>query len=336
MGKYQFLDDDYGESYHNNGLTNQHNNKCRWDNGHSYKSSYPPKPVYPSQPTYGYGYQTQHLSSTYADNSYNYGCYSSQYDRRGTQYYPEYTDYGVNSFQQQQLRLRKTREEEKRLLEEKIANEKKQLDNKIDSIQHDISFNSTPSNEFLEMLLSENNEVKEYTPLFIAYYDKSDDNKIEIEMTKSSDRKITYDIDININPEHLPFQDKCYDLLTEMKNELAEFVECENKYKYVEKENNSELKDKLFGINSNSLDTNESMDIVDPVIKTSELPLGYSSIDINEDEYEIVEKNVHFDDNVTKYEYEPEYDNDNSSDDNSDDDDSIIPNVFPFNVIFGY
>lgn len=343
MGKYQFLDEDYDEPYHNNGLKglsckrgmNRGYDNCRWDNGwdnHNYKATYTPPRTYPSyRPTYqqqsGYNYpREQYMQPDYTGGSYN--PYQSEYDR----YYPEYTNYGTNNYQTQTQktwggsmsyyeRLIKEREER----EEKEAQEKKELQEKIDSIGHDIVFSQTPSKEFLEMLMMEDDEVDEHIQLFITDYDKSDDSKIEMDMSKSTDRKITFEVDIE--PK---YDDEYHDLLGQMEEELEEFTENENKYKYVEKDNDKDLINKLMGVDSEWVNTDKDLsENVDPVLKTSELPLGYSSVDINESEYEIVEKNVTFDDNVIEHEYDPESDDENQYD-------NSMTNIFPFNVLFGY
>lgn len=306
MGVYQFFDEDYDVD-HNIGLVNKHryNRGIRshiWD----YNNSMPYQSHYQHQPYYQQKYQQKYQEEQNEHPSYtNSGSYYSHHDHS----YHQANHNGYNYYD--------------RLIKEREEKEKKELQDRIDSIGHEIVFSHIPSNEFLDMLTMENNEVKEFVPLFITDYNESDDSKIEMDMTKSTDRKITFDVDVE--PKYL---DEYDDLLNQMKEELTQFTNDENKYKYVKKDNNTDLMNKLMGVNSEWVNTDEEMsDEVVPVIKTSELPLGYSSVDVNESEYEIIEKSVTFDDNVIEHEYEP--------DDCSDNEYSLIPNVFPFNVLFG-
>lgn len=161
---------------------------------------------------------------------------------------------------------------------------------KLKDLGYDISFNMTPSDEFIQILLSEDNELKEFTPL---NQDIVPEN-VEMSFTKSNDNVISFDIlaDGEYQSPHL------IDELTKLMSEYMKAEEDYQSYKTKKMEEDDTEKEERDKSEIKSItQILASDDMVE-----SDVPLGYSKMEIDESEYEVVDikktKKVRFDESV--------------------------------------
>ena len=228
----------------------------------------------------------------------------NEYSFSGSHYYPEYNtpdnyahlgdyqpedDYYNDYNNNKGYNMRYGTMQQSKSIWQKKEDEYKK---KLKDLGHDISFNKTPSDEFIEMLLMENSELKEFTPLNKEV--TKDSENITMSFEKSKDNIISFDI---LASEQ--FQQA--DLIDELTKMLSEFVKGEEDYlRNKSKGNESDVTEKEEEEINNITQILASDSIVD-----SEVPLGYSKMEIDESDYEVVDiqqtKKVRFDDNI-KYE----------------------------------
>jgi hypothetical protein len=159
---------------------------------------------------------------------------------------------------------------------------------KLKELNCDITFNVVPPDDFIDQLINEPELPDNLEPIFIKDCHPTEylNEPLEIEISKSSERNITFKVDYDL-------EDKYTDKLGDMINELDDFIKQEIDYlEYLkEKEKNKppevEIKDENPYIES----VEEPMQISianGDGIQISDLPLGYSSTELNMDEYEIL------------------------------------------------
>lgn len=173
---------------------------------------------------------------------------------------------------------------------------------KLSELGCDIVFNIMPSDEFIESLLNEPILPDESEPIYIKNCKPEDYLGISpvINIKKCDTKKITYDIQYNLDKEY-------ENLFDEILKEHNEYYEEEEKYQTMEEQKKLTIVPKMI-INKPYIEKVEKplQILVDntSTIEISDLPLGYSSTDINIDDYEILslsDENEYDDNRIVKF-----------------------------------
>lgn len=185
---------------------------------------------------------------------------------------------------------------------------------KLKDLDCDITFTLMPPDEFIDQLINEPELPDDLEPIFVKDCEPTEylNESPEILISKSSDRQITFEVDYDL-------EDKYEEKLEDMINELDEFIKQETEHQeYLkEKEKNKPpaVEIKVEKPYIEPVEEPMQISIVNgDGIQISDLPLGYSSTELNMDEYEILslsddndygeERTVTFNSDVIQHRYQ--------------------------------
>lgn len=194
----------------------------------------------------------------------------------------------------------------------------------LKEIGYDLLYNTVPSQEFLDILKSEKPLPDEFEPIVMLNCvpeDYLDENQIKIEITKSETQQISYNINYQLHEQYSKFLD-------DMEKDIKQNEKEEVKYQqYLTEKREKELLDKqgyeniiqdkpvvskpLIEPSNMLIETSDEIDsktslLLSDSVNISTLPLGYSSVNIDVSDYDIVSPKISFNEEVTCYNYKTE------------------------------